>query len=103
MGDKFGIVLHLLIIQKYFKMTTYKVVMVRHGESEWNKANKFCGWFDADLSEKGIKEAEAGGKALADAGYKFDLAHTSLLTRAHVTLNKVLEAIKQTNLPVERT
>ena len=55
------------------------------------------------MSEKGIKEAEAGGKALADAGYSFDLAHTSLLTRAHTTLNKVLEAINQTNLPVERT
>ena len=59
--------------------------------------------FDAALSDKGIKEAEAGGKALADAGYSFDLAHTSLLTRAHTTLNKVLEAINQTNLPVERT
>ena len=59
--------------------------------------------FDADLSEKGIKEAEAGGKALADAGYKFDLAHTSLLTRAHVTLAKVLEGIDQADLPVSKT
>ena len=41
---------------------TYKVVMIRHGESEWNKENRFCGWFDAGLSEKGVKEAEAGGK-----------------------------------------
>jgi len=84
-------------------MTTYKIVMIRHGESEWNKENKFCGWFDANLSEAGIKEAEAGGKALADAGYTFDLAHTSLLTRAHTTLGKVLEAIKQTDLPVNKT
>jgi len=84
-------------------MPTYKIVMIRHGESEWNKENKFCGWFDANLSEVGIKEAEAGGKALADAGYTFDLAHTSLLTRAHTTLNKVLEAINQTNLPVNKT
>ena len=59
--------------------------------------------FDAELSEKGIKEAEAGGKALADAGYTFDLAHTSLLTRAHVTLAKVLECIDQTDLPVSKT
>merc|ERR1712126_703761 len=90
-------------IHKPFKMTTYKIVMIRHGESEWNKENKFCGWFDANLSEAGIKEAEAGGKALADAGYTFDLAHTSLLTRAHTTLGKVLEAIKQTDLPVNKT
>ena len=55
------------------------------------------------MSEKGIKEAEAGGKALADAGYTFDLAHTSLLTRAHVTLAKVLECIDQTDLPVSKT
>jgi len=70
---------------------TFKIVMIRHGESEWNKLNKFCGWFDANLSETGVKEAEAGGKALADAGYSFDVAHTSLLTRAQVTLAKVLE------------
>ena len=55
------------------------------------------------MSEAGIKEAEAGGKALADSGYSFDLAHTSLLTRAHTTLNKVLEAISQTDLPVHKT
>jgi len=84
-------------------MPTYKIVMIRHGESEWNKENKFCGWFDANLSEAGIKEAEAGGKALADAGYTFDLAHTSLLTRAHKTLGKCLEAINQPDLPVNKT
>ena len=55
------------------------------------------------MSETGIKEAEAGGKALADAGYTFDLAHTSLLTRAHTTLNKVLEAINQPDIPVHKT
>ena len=55
------------------------------------------------MSEAGIKEAEAGGKALADAGYTFDLAHTSLLTRAHKTLGKCLEAIKQPDLPVNKT
>ena len=59
--------------------------------------------FDANLSEKGVKEAEAGGKALKDAGYKFDVAHTSLLTRAQVTLGKVLEAIGQSDLPIEKT
>lgn len=59
--------------------------------------------FDANLSEKGEKEAEAGGKALKDAGYKFDVAHSSLLTRANVTLQKVLEAIGQTDLPTQKT
>lgn len=82
---------------------TYKIVMIRHGESEWNKLNKFCGWFDAKLSEQGISEAEAGGKALKDAGYKFDLAHTSLLTRAQTTLEKVLAGIDQKDLPVSKT
>ena len=76
-------------------MTTYKIVMIRHGESEWNKENKFCGWFDANLSPKGVEEATAGGKALAEAGYKFDVAHTSLLTRAQVTLDTVLGEIGQ--------
>jgi len=84
-------------------MATFEIVMIRHGESTWNQENKFCGWFDANLSEKGVKEAEAGGKALKDAGYKFDVAHTSLLTRAQVTLGKVLEAIGQSDLPIEKT
>jgi len=82
---------------------TYKVVMIRHGESEWNKLNKFCGWFDAELSDKGVQEATAGGKALKDAGYQFDVAHTSLLTRAQVTLQKVLEGIDQKDLAVHKT
>ncbi|TRY72630.1 hypothetical protein TCAL_17132 [Tigriopus californicus] len=80
-------------------MATYKIVMIRHGESEWNKLNKFCGWFDANLSEQGVKEAQAGGKALKDAGYTFDVAHTSLLTRAQVTLKEALEQSGQTDLP----
>ena len=84
-------------------MTTYKIVMIRHGESEWNKENKFCGWFDANLSPKGVEEATAGGKALAEAGFKFDVAHTSLLTRAQVTLDTVLGQIGQSDLLVEKT
>ncbi len=82
---------------------TYKIVMIRHGESEWNQLNKFCGWFDANLSQKGEDEAKAGGKALKDGGYKFDVAHTSLLTRAQVTLTRVLECIGQTDLPTKYT
>jgi len=84
-------------------MATYEIVMIRHGESTWNQENKFCGWFDAHLSEKGVKEAENGGQALKEAGYKFDVAHTSLLTRAQVTLSKVLNAIDQPDLKIEKT
>jgi len=84
-------------------MSAYTIVMIRHGESEWNKENKFCGWFDANLSQKGKEEAVAGGKALKEAGLSFDVAHTSLLTRAQVTLNAVLEQIDQQDLPVKKT
>lgn len=84
-------------------MTAYKIVMVRHGESEWNLENRFCGWYDAHLSAKGVEEAKSGGQALKDAGYKFDVAHTSLLTRAQVTLNSVLEQIEQTDIPIQKT
>ena len=65
---------------------TFKIVMIRHGESEWNKENKFCGWFDAGLSEVGMTEAVAAGKTLKNEGYKFDVAHTSVLKRAQTTL-----------------
>lgn len=85
------------------KMSAYKIVMVRHGESEWNLENRFCGWFDANLSEKGLEEARNGGHALKDANYKFDVAHTSLLTRAQVTLDSVLEIIEQKDIPIHKT
>jgi len=74
-------------------MTTYRVVMVRHGESEWNKENKFCGWFNADLSDKGKAEAKAAGEALKKDGYEFDLAYTSYLRRANETLVSILEVL----------
>merc|ERR1711892_1237871 len=82
---------------------TYQIVMIRHGESQWNQENRFCGWFDAGLSAQGIKEAHAGGKALKDAGYKFDVAHTSVLQRAQVTLQTVLGEIGQPDLPVQKS
>jgi len=81
----------------------YKIVMVRHGESEWNQKNLFCGWFDANLSEKGKEEALAAGKAIKDAGLKFDVAHTSLLTRAQNTLNSILTESGQTGIPIQKT
>jgi 2,3-bisphosphoglycerate-dependent phosphoglycerate mutase len=82
---------------------TYTLVLVRHGESEWNKLNLFTGWTDVDLSEKGKEEATNGGKLLKEAGFKFDVAYTSLLKRAIHTLNRVLEALDEEYIPVIKT
>ncbi|XP_078492310.1 phosphoglycerate mutase 1-like [Ciona intestinalis] len=84
-------------------MTEYTVVMVRHGESEWNKSNFFTGWYDAQLSDKGKEEAKSAGKALKDGGYTFDLAYTSVLSRAEDTLNSVLAALDAKDLPIKKT
>ncbi|KAH8306147.1 hypothetical protein KR018_002536 [Drosophila ironensis] len=81
----------------------YRIVMVRHGESEWNKLNLFSGWFDAQLSEKGKQEACAAGLALKKANLAFDIAHTSLLTRAQATLKAALESSEHKKIPVCRT
>ena len=64
----------------------YTLVLVRHGESTWNDENRFTGWYDCPLSEKGLGEAHAGAKLLKDAGYSFDIAYTSTLQRAIKTL-----------------
>ena len=69
----------------------YTLVLLRHGESQWNKENRFTGWADVDLSKKGIQEAQSGGKALKDNGYTFDIAYVSLLKRAIKTLWLTLE------------
>ena len=63
----------------------YKLVLVRHGESDWNRENRFTGWTDVDLSEKGRAEALEGARALKQAGYAFDVAYTSVLKRATVS------------------
>ncbi|EDX14815.1 GD21420 [Drosophila simulans] len=81
----------------------YKIVMVRHGESEWNQKNQFCGWYDANLSEKGQEEALAAGKAVKEAGLEFDVAHTSVLTRAQVTLASILKASGHKEIPIQKT
>ncbi|XP_004531054.1 phosphoglycerate mutase 2 [Ceratitis capitata] len=85
------------------KAGKYKLVMIRHGESEWNKSNQFCGWYDAGLSEKGMKEAQSASKALKQAGFKFDVAHTSVLSRAINTLDIILKEIGQTDIPICKT
>ena len=108
-------------------MSTYKIVLVRHGESEWNLVNKFCGWHDADLSDKGIEEAKQAGKVflsfiidyfnwiknaessliwfkwLKESGFKFDLAFTSVLKRAIKTLFLIQDELDLHWIPVVRT
>ena len=78
------------------------LVLVRHGQSDWNLKNLFTGWKDPDLTELGIEEANAGGKALADYGIKFDIAFTSVLTRAQNTLKLILDDVGQPDLETIR-
>lgn len=80
-----------------------KLVLIRHGESEWNKLNLFTGWTDVDLSEKGHQEAMNAGKLLKAEGYDFDVCYTSLLKRAIHTLNHVLDEMDRNWLPVIKT
>jgi 2,3-bisphosphoglycerate-dependent phosphoglycerate mutase len=82
---------------------TYRLTLIRHGESVWNKANLFTGWTDVDLSEKGAEEAHTGGKALHEAGYVFDVAFTSVLKRAIRTLWIVLDEMDLMWIPVHRS
>lgn len=78
----------------------YKIVLIRHGESEWNKANLFTGWTDVDLSPQGIVEAKEAGKRLKEAGFTFDEAHTSLLKRAIRTLWIALDEMDLMYTPI---
>jgi 2,3-bisphosphoglycerate-dependent phosphoglycerate mutase len=80
----------------------YKLVMLRHGESQWNKENRFTGWIDVDLSEKGIREAEEAGTCLKSKGFTFDLAYTSVLKRAIRTLWIVLDTMDLMWIPVQK-
>jgi 2,3-bisphosphoglycerate-dependent phosphoglycerate mutase len=78
----------------------YTLVLIRHGESKWNKLNLFTGWVDVDLSPLGKKEAKQAGKLLKKAHFKFDIVYTSNLRRAIHTMNYALEALKMDYLPV---
>jgi 2,3-bisphosphoglycerate-dependent phosphoglycerate mutase len=80
----------------------YKLVLLRHGQSEWNLENRFTGWTDVDLSQQGIQEAHDAGKLLREGGYEFDLVYTSVLKRAIRTMWIVLDEIDQAWLPVVR-
>jgi len=80
-----------------------KIVLLRHGESAWNKENRFTGWTDVDLSEKGLSEAHKAGKALKDGGFIFDVAYTSVLKRAIRTLWITLEDMDLMWIPVHNS
>jgi 2,3-bisphosphoglycerate-dependent phosphoglycerate mutase len=75
-----------------------KLVLVRHGQSEWNKLNLFTGWKDPDLTEQGVEEAVEAGRVLAEQGLKFDIAFTSVLQRAEKTCQMILDGVGQSDL-----
>jgi 2,3-bisphosphoglycerate-dependent phosphoglycerate mutase len=81
----------------------YKLVLVRHGQSEWNKENRFTGWKDVDLSEQGREEAKLAGKLLKDEGFAFDEAYTSVLKRAIRTLWIILDEMDLMWIPETKT
>ncbi len=81
----------------------YKIVLLRHGESTWNKENRFTGWTDVDLTEKGVEEARAAGKLMKEAGFAFDLAFSSVLKRAIRTLFLALDEMNRLWIPVQRS
>lgn len=80
-----------------------KLVLVRHGESIWNKENKFTGWTDVGLSEKGVIEAVEAGKVLKEKGFVFDVAYTSVLKRADDTLDYILKELNEENIEIKRS
>jgi 2,3-bisphosphoglycerate-dependent phosphoglycerate mutase len=81
----------------------HKIVLLRHGESTWNKENRFTGWTDVDLSDRGRDEAREAGRLLKEGGYAFDIAYTSVLKRAIRTLWIALDGIDAMWLPVEKS
>ncbi|MCC6658425.1 MAG: 2,3-bisphosphoglycerate-dependent phosphoglycerate mutase, partial [Rhodocyclaceae bacterium] len=80
-----------------------KIVLLRHGESAWNKENRFTGWTDVDLTDKGRAEAKQAGLLLKEAGFAFDIAYTSVLKRAIRTLWTVLDEMDRMWIPVEHS
>jgi 2,3-bisphosphoglycerate-dependent phosphoglycerate mutase len=83
-------------------MSDRLLVLVRHGQSEWNLKNLFTGWKDPDLTEQGITEAKEAGRKLKEQGLKFDIAFTSVLIRAQHTLDLILTHLSQTEIPIKR-
>jgi 2,3-bisphosphoglycerate-dependent phosphoglycerate mutase len=81
----------------------YKVVLLRHGESEWNKENRFTGWTDVELSEKGMQEAKKAGRLMKEAGIEFDIAYTSVLKRAIRTMYLATDEMNLLWIPVVKS
>ena len=81
----------------------YKVVLLRHGESTWNRENRFTGWTDVDLSDRGLAEAKEAGRLLLEGGFIFDVAFTSVLKRAIKTLGIALDVLDQLWIPVTKS
>jgi 2,3-bisphosphoglycerate-dependent phosphoglycerate mutase len=81
----------------------YKIVFMRHGESLWNKENRFTGWYDVPLTENGLAEAKKAGRTLKDNGYMFDLAYTSVLSRAIETYNAAAQSLGCSSIPIQRS
>lgn len=81
----------------------YKIVLIRHGESIWNKENRFTGWVDVDLTELGEREAHQAGQVLKEKGFVFDLAFTSLLKRANKTLDIILGEMNLANIEIKKS
>ena len=79
----------------------HKLVLLRHGESQWNLENRFTGWTDVDLSKKGIMEAISSGKILKESGFDFDLVFSSVLLRAKITMDICLEEMGISDIPIE--
>jgi len=82
-------------------MGIHKLVLLRHGESQWNLENRFTGWTNVELTENGIAEAKSAGQILKDDGYSFDLVYTSVLRRAIHTMDLCLETMGIKNIPIE--
>ena len=80
-----------------------KLVLVRHGQSQWNLENRFTGWTDVELSEQGVKEAKEAGKVLKEKGFEFDVAYTSVLKRANDTLSYILEELGEKDIPIKKS
>ncbi len=81
----------------------YKIVLIRHGESVWNKENRFTGWVDVDLTDKGVGEARLAASKLAENGFAFDVAFTSVLKRAYRTLDLILEDMGEQNIEIHKS
>ena len=102
-GEKPIFTVHRTVSYERKRITMTKLVLLRHGESTWNKENRFTGWTDVDLSEKGIQEARRAGSLLKEQGFVFDVAYTSVLKRAIRTLWIVLEEMDLMWIPVHNS